>query len=249
MAIQSNSPILKNSIYVGEYTIKSIVQERNKIKKKWDEKSDKKRVLFCGTHVECSNGYSKVVYYICKNIAKYEDIEFTLWGFQNFQQVQGHKQARGDIPDNIKIVDAFQIEKEKNGGTPRQGFGEKEIGNWLKDNPQDIIIVFNDAMISSAITATIINELSMYRKNFKLVSYMDQVYPFQKKDYIKLLNTHFDAIIAFTPYWKDIAYQIGIKKRCQYMFLLTDLIIHYIFLLEEIWLDYILNYQIICFAF
>lgn len=206
-----NSPITKNSIFVGTETIKEILKERDGIQKKWDQKSEKKRVLFCGSHPKCSNGYAKVTYYICKNMAKYDDIQFTLYGFQNFQNVQGANQVRTDIPDNIKVVDAFQLEKDNN-GTPRQGFGEKEIGGYLKENPQDVIIIFNDAMISSSLTACIVNELSQYRDKFKLISYMDQVFPFQKQDYINLLNKHFDGIIAFTPYWKDIMYQIGIKK-------------------------------------
>ena len=42
---------------------------------------------------------------------------------------------------------------------------------------------------------------------------MDQVYPYQKKDYIKLLNTYFDGIIAFTPYWKDVAIKLGIDPK------------------------------------
>jgi glycosyltransferase involved in cell wall biosynthesis len=41
---------------------------------------------------------------------------------------------------------------------------------------------------------------------------MDQVYPYQKKAYIELLNKHYDAIIAFTPYWKDIARKLGINN-------------------------------------
>ena len=60
-------------------------------------------------------------------------------------------------------------------------------------------------------TQTIINECNQFRHKFKLYSYMDQVYPYQKKDYIGLLNTYFDGIIAFTPYWKDVALKLGIK--------------------------------------
>jgi len=41
---------------------------------------------------------------------------------------------------------------------------------------------------------------------------MDQVYKYQKKEYIQLLNTFYDGIIAFTPYWKEIAYTLGIRK-------------------------------------
>lgn len=42
---------------------------------------------------------------------------------------------------------------------------------------------------------------------------MDQVYPYQKKEYIDVLNQYFDAIIAFTPYWKDIARKLGIREN------------------------------------
>jgi len=63
------------------------------------------------------------------------------------------------------------------------------------------------------LTATIINECGDAKSNFKLVSYMDQVYTYQKKTYIEILNIYYDAIIAFTPYWKDIAYKLGIKKE------------------------------------
>ena len=42
---------------------------------------------------------------------------------------------------------------------------------------------------------------------------MDQVFMYQKPDYVNLLNEHFDAIVAFTEYWKGIAYKIGVKKE------------------------------------
>lgn len=170
-------------------------------------KSDKKRIMWCGTHPIQSNGYSRVMYYISKYLGKYKEIELTIYGFQNFNNVGGQEILRGDIPKNVIIYDAFANEDPK-----RSGFGEKEIGNYIKKNPQDIIIIFNDAIITSSLTATIINECGSEKKNFKLVSYMDQVYKYQKTEYIQLLNTYYDAIIAFTPYWKDVAYKLGIKK-------------------------------------
>ena len=148
------------------------------------------------------------MYYITKYLGNYEDIELTIYGFQNFNTCTDvQKVLRCDIHPSVKIYDAYAHEEPK-----RNGFGEKEIGNYIKENPQDIIIIFNDSIITSAITATIINECGNARNNFKLISYMDQVYTYQKKDYINLLNTYYDAIIAFTPYWKEIAYKLGIKK-------------------------------------
>ena len=166
-----------------------------------------KRVMWCGTHPIQSNGYSRVMYYISKYLGKYKDIELTIYGFQNFNNVGGQEVLRGDIPKNVIIHDAFANEDPK-----RSGFGEKEIGAYIKEHPQDIIIIFNDAIITTSLTATIMNECGSEKKNFKLVSYMDQVYTYQKNEYIQLLNTYYDAIIAFTPYWKDIAYKLGIKK-------------------------------------
>jgi glycosyltransferase involved in cell wall biosynthesis len=42
---------------------------------------------------------------------------------------------------------------------------------------------------------------------------MDQVYPYQKKMYMDMLNNYFDAIIAFTPYWRKTVRILGLKKE------------------------------------
>jgi len=170
-------------------------------------KNGKKRILWAGTHIHQSNGYSRVMYYIAKYLGNYDDIELTIYGFQNFNFCDGQKFIRNEINEKVIIYDAYANEEPK-----RNGFGEKEIGNYLKQNPQDIIIIFNDSIITSALTATIITECGDQRKNFKLISYMDQVYTYQRKNYIEILNTYYDGIIAFTPYWKEIAYKLGIKK-------------------------------------
>lgn len=168
----------------------------------------KTRVLFCGTYpIGQSNGYSRVVYYISKFLGKKGDIALTIYGFQNYNQTAGSEQ-RNDIPVTVKMHDALAGEEPK-----RNGFGEKEIADFLKKNPQDIVVIFNDMVITSALTQTIVNELTPEeRKSFLLVSYMDQVYPYQKQQYIQMLNVYFDAIITFTPYWKEVAYKLGIAK-------------------------------------
>jgi len=217
--------ILTNSIIVGEETLKDTkfesVDKPTIVNKTlyesipstssaswWKPSTNgKKRIMLCGTYpIGTSNGYSKVVYYISKHLGVHDDIELTIYGFQNFANTLGAA-IRKDIPSAVKIHDAYATENPK-----RNGFGELEIGGYLKQNPQDVIIVFNDNVVTSAITNNIMNECGSERKNFRLVSYMDQVYPYQKKAYIELLNKHYDAIIAFTPYWADIARKLGIKE-------------------------------------
>lgn len=176
--------------------------------KKWWKPSvnGKKRIMLCGTYpIGTSNGYSKVVYYISKYLGVHDDIELTIYGFQNFANTSGAS-IRNDIPSRVKIHDAYATENPK-----RNGFGEVEITAFIKENPQDVIIIFNDNVITSAITNNILNECGSEKHNFRLVSYIDQVYPYQKKSYIELLNKHFDAIIAFTPYWAQTARKLGIK--------------------------------------
>lgn len=170
--------------------------------------SNKTRVMLCGTYpIGQSNGYSRVVYYIAKYLGLKDDIQLTIYGFQNYKQTMGSA-ARNDIPPSVILHDALATEKPQ-----RNGFGEKEIADYLKQHPQDIVIIFNDMVITSALTQTIVEGLSPeQRKKFLLVSYMDQVYPYQKKQYMELLNAHFDAVVTFTPYWQSVARKLGLKE-------------------------------------
>lgn len=210
--------IIQNSVVVGQNSISESFYEpfpklsfiNNIFSDSWWKPSanGKKRIMLCGTYpIASSNGYSKVVYYISKHLAKFEDIELTIYGFQNFVSTNDSG-IRNNIPPNVKIHDAYATENPK-----RHGFGELEISGYIKENPQDVIIIFNDCIVTSSIASNIVKDCWSEKKNFRLVSYMDQVYPYQKKEYINLLNTYFDSIVAFTPYWKEIASKLGIKKE------------------------------------
>lgn len=168
-----------------------------------------KRVLFCGTYpIGQSNGYSRVVYYIAKWLGTYSDIKLTIYGFQNYNLTEGSS-SRMDLPSTVTLHDALATEDPK-----RSGFGEKEIADFLKKNPQDIVVIFNDMVVTSLLTQTIINELSPEeRAQFKLVSYMDQVYPYQRPQFMDVLNKYFDGVIAFTPYWREVVRKLGLDPK------------------------------------
>ena len=176
------------------------------IKKPVNNTTNKTRVMLCGTYpIGQSNGYSRVVYYISKYLGLKDDLQLTIYGFQNFKQTTTN---RNDIPSSVILHDALATENPK-----RNGFGEKEIVDYMRENPQDIVIIFNDMVITSSITKTIVENMTQdERKSFKLISYMDQVYPYQKPEYINLLNTYFDGVITFTSYWKNVVRELGLKK-------------------------------------
>ena len=173
-----------------------------------DPNDKRLRVMLCGTYpIGQSNGYSRVVYYIAKFLGAKTDVRLTVYGFQNFGQTKGGEARAAELPPSIVMHDALAHENPR-----RNGFGEKEIAEYVKKRPQDIVIIFNDMIVTSALVATLKAELSAAeRASFKLISYMDQVYPYQKKMYINMLNENFDAVVAFTPYWRDVARSLGVK--------------------------------------
>jgi len=94
----------------------------------YPSRNGKKRIMLCGTYpVGASNGYSKVVYYISKYLGIYEEIELTVYGFQNIKCADSYA-IRNDIPACVKIHDAMATENPR-----RNGFGELEISKYLKE--------------------------------------------------------------------------------------------------------------------
>ena len=135
--------LVKSTQIVGEESLKKSTDTEKDSKKEdvnentgwWKKSPDgKKRVMICGTYpIGTSNGYSKVVYYISKYLGLYDDISLTIYGFQNVNNTND-KGLRDDIPSSVKLHDVLAAENPK-----RNGFGELEIGDFIKKNPQDII--------------------------------------------------------------------------------------------------------------
>lgn len=163
------------------------------------------RVAVLGTHPKQFNGYSKVVYELCKAMTVgHPDVEMHVFGFQNFYNHPGH---RNDVPPAVKMYDAAADE------VPRQaGFGIHLIKAYVARVRPDVVVVFNDL---SVLTAAL-NELkdAPNRSEFKVVAYVDQVYLCQKKQFIQKLNELADAAIAFTPEWKDCILGQGLTLPC-----------------------------------
>lgn len=155
----------------------------------------KRKVLLCGTHPKQFNGYSKVVFELGNELAKCDDIDLTIFAFQNFYSEEDHTKER-ELPDNVKIFDAFA--REEKGG---KGFGEKLIKDFVEELCPDIVIVYNDVIIVSLM----LKQLSQIKDKipFKVVPYIDLVYQNEKKSYIDFIAKESDAIIAFTDHWKS----------------------------------------------
>lgn len=153
------------------------------------------KVLFCGTHPQQFNGYSKVVFELLNELSSYTDIKLYVYGFQNFYNDAEHIIER-ELPSNVEIYDAYSNEEPKN-----KGFGEKNIVDYVKKISPDIVIIYNDLIVISTLIK-VLQEIP--DRTFKIVPYIDLVYKHEKKSMLKYIHEHIDGCIAFTDHWKDI---------------------------------------------
>lgn len=162
------------------------------------------RVLLFATYPYSTNGYSQVAFELAKHIAVAKsDIELTYYGFQNFGNNPQHAKER-QLPSNVQMYDAYAGEVTK-----QMGFGFDQVTDFVTMNKPDICIIYNDMVVVS----NILEKLhKVENKNFKIIVYIDQVYLYQKKEFIKRLNEQSDYVLAFTPYWEDIVKGLGIQK-------------------------------------
>ena len=167
------------------------------------------RVLFCVTHKGQFNGYALVGYELTKRLAKVPSIDLTIYGFQNFYEpAPGH---RTDYPSNVTVYDCWNNENPKTAG-----FGFKEIKNFVKENPFDIILIYNDLMVVTELIKGL-KEARDEGVKFKIITYIDQVYLNQRKDFLSIMDTNSHAIVTFTEYWQNILAEQGVTKPICYL--------------------------------
>jgi glycosyltransferase involved in cell wall biosynthesis len=163
-----------------------------------------KTVIFA-THPFASNGYSKVVYHLAKELAKHDDIDLTMFGFQHYYTIENHRQ---EFPKNVKIFDAYANENPKG-----NGFGLDLVENFLKEVQPHVCVVYNDSTVVSAF----LQKIRGTNVPTKIIVYYDQVTPYQKKEYIDLINKLADKVITFTPYWEDVVKDLGCILPTDYL--------------------------------
>ena len=163
------------------------------------------RVLFFVTAPQSSNGYSLVGYELAKYFSKKNDIDLTIFGFQNFNSAatgNAIPNHRLDFPPNVQVFDAFANENPK-----QAGFGVSLVKDFVATNRPDVVIVYNDMLV---LTSVIGQLHEVPDRKFKIIAYIDQVYLCQKKEYLNFVNQKADVAMLFTPYWEECIKQQGI---------------------------------------
>lgn len=205
--------------------------------------TEKTRVLFCGTHIQQYNGYSKIIYEILHHLGNYNDLEITLFGFQNFYGNKTHGTIR-KLNENITIFDPFKYEKnthvyqtklqEKPIGQNREirsmlsnGFGPEYINDVISLVRPNIVIIYNDPGVIVTLYKSIFNikqnnngvknsinyQLPNNFKNIKFIPYLDVVYKNMSLNHLQIIDKLSYSIIYFTEHWKNVSWQFNDKNN------------------------------------
>tara|TARA_Y100000816_G_C26088532_1_gene574823 strand:- start:472 stop:1662 length:1191 start_codon:yes stop_codon:yes gene_type:complete len=162
------------------------------------------KVVFIGTHPSQYNGYAKVMYELLYHLESNNDLDIHIWGCQNIQNNQNTKYRK---LLNSKIIDVFEKE---NYDMEKKGYGLDLINDYLFELKPDVVLIYNDMYMIQLYIQKIINI-----KTFKLICYVDTVYPFQNHPLMKSIDFHADCVIVFTEYWKTILKQQGMTTNIQ----------------------------------
>jgi glycosyltransferase involved in cell wall biosynthesis len=164
------------------------------------------KILIVSTHVNQSNGYSKVAYNIIKELAKHEWISIVHFGTQ--------KLGSGDIgrpyPPGVKAIDATAMEKNK-----QVGFAFSELPGVINSEKPDVVFIYNDI----SVVCGYIEEISKTIQNrfFKIWAYLDITYKSLPKQMIGIIKSEVERIFCFTKSWKDELKSQGITRPVDVM--------------------------------
>lgn len=119
-----------------------------------------KKLVYVGTHPNQTNGYSKVIYNHLKYLGENSKHKVICYGIQN--QFNNKRELNFD---NIKIYDAALNEK-----TNQYGFAYNEFQEFIELCTPDIILIFNDPVVS----VNYLKQIEYY--NCEKWCYLDLVY-------------------------------------------------------------------------
>lgn len=161
------------------------------------------KILFYATYPNIATGYSRIGNILTNYLAeKGHDVYY--FGISNFKTNTVDRY----IHPNIKLIDALEEEKKLNSN---ELYGVNTICDFvLKINP-DIVFLYNDLIVISRIFNNF-HDVGIV-KNFKIITYLDLVYPYEKIRLINHINSHSDAILVFSDYWKNNLISMGIDEN------------------------------------
>lgn len=146
----------------------------------------KPKFAIIASHPCLGTGYANIATQIANNMTKHFDVIYL-----GFQSVNGSVSKR-HVDPNVKVFDLYELDPESPGG-----FGDKAILPILQEEKPDVVFVYNDIGVISAVFK-IIESYSCLK-----TTYIDMVYEFQDEEQIQFILNKADYLFTFCQFWKD----------------------------------------------
>ena len=146
------------------------------------------KLLFIGTHVDQTTGYSKVVYNLLEHMSKIAKVYH--FGFQRHPN-------KSNIRTPPKSVSVYDV--AANVDPVQDSFGYKKVGSYIKTVKPDVIMIYNDPIVSHFF----MEEIKKTNTKAKVWVYLDQLYNGINPTLVTSINRA-DRIYTFTEDWAEL---------------------------------------------
>jgi glycosyltransferase involved in cell wall biosynthesis len=161
------------------------------------------RILFFASYPDLPIGYSRIGNIISNYLAT-SGHEIYYFGISNYKSTE---KVDRFIHPNITLIDGLE-EEAKLGNN--ELYGVNSICDHINIIKPDILFLYNDLIVISRIFNNFIQK--KIELNFKIITYLDLVYPYEKINLIRHIDKFSDKIFVFSKYWKDNLLDIGLSE-------------------------------------
>ncbi len=154
------------------------------------------KILFYATHYSQPIGYSRVAHKLvnCLSSAGHDVYYFAITNYESL--------TNRSIHPNIKIIDAFK----QNDKDP---YGFSSIIDAIDSIKPDIFFIYNDVIV----TCNLLNRILNRDRSFKIITYLDLVFEYERHNYIKFIESNVDKIVVFSDFWKNNLVQMDVNPN------------------------------------
>lgn len=162
-----------------------------------------KRLLFIATYPTQPIGYSTVAHKLSNYLANFYKVYY--FGYHNIPELKVERY----VDPRINFIDVLQVERERN---MTKTYGDDIICEYLTDIRPDIVLIYNDILVTTRILNAFIDNKIKDIVSFKTAVYLDLVYEYEYSVCVRHIDRHSDLIITFSNFWKDHLISVGVPK-------------------------------------
>ena len=171
----------------------------------------KAKLLFVSQDTNQPTSYAKVTHYFLKELAALPWLEVVHYAVL---PIYNATNIRRPAPAGVRQISALELEKSKSAAaaSAATGLGIRELPLVISREAPTVVLIYNDI----ALTCAYLEEIrrSGLKRTFQLWAYVNQLYTFQPRNYVDLLNRDCDRIFVQSKAWRESLKDQGLTRPC-----------------------------------